>query len=174
MRSEAKSAFGGKKILVFGIFLILSTASFLMAQIPGPEFTPNLDAKSGTIETILQVDENTYLLCGRFFDKNTGQQEIWLYLFNKNKTYKTLIKYLNADTDNEIAVLYIEKMPIVIGPIGKGTVKKDFVSYLYSQEDSGDFVIVFKHYKDFDIEKKEGKLIAKYKVNLAKLAKELV
>ncbi len=120
-----------KKILVFGMFLILSTASFLMAQIPGPEFTSNLDASSGKIEELIRIDENTALLCGRFFDKNTGQQEIWLYLFNKNKTYKTLIKYLNADTDDEVAVLYIEKKPIVIGPVGKGTVKKNFVSYLY-------------------------------------------
>jgi len=164
-----------KKILVFGMFLILSMASFLMAQIPGPEFTPNLDAKSGAIEMILQVDENTYLLCGRFFDKNTGQQEIWLYLFNKNKHYKTLIKYLNADTDNEVAVLYIEKKSIVIGPVGKSTVKKNFVSYLYFQDEINPGIMLrITYYKQFNTDTKEGKIEKIYELDLTKLAKELV
>ena len=121
------------------------------------------------VEKLIQIDENTNLFFGVFLDINNNHSRTGgLYILNTAKKYKFIALYLNFETDDEIFVLYTEGKSIRIGPTGSGTVKKDFVVYLYKQEE-----IVFIHYKDFDIKKRKGKLIKKYIFNLTKLAKEL-
>lgn len=156
-----------KKILVLGISILFLISCHQAVKI-------NLNIEDGEIRSVIKVDNDTFLFWGEFFYKNNPtEKEIWLYLYNKNKKRRTFLRYLKADTDKEIAIIYYKKL-IEIGPTGEGVVKKDFVSWRYGQNtQSGDIILTLKHYKDFNVETKKGKLVKKYIFNLTKLAKEL-
>jgi len=158
------------KMIALVFTLIFSIWTFMSSE----EITPILIVVEDSIVKMGEIDENTGLLWAKFINKQDNSEVAGIYIFSKSGKYKFVALYLNFETDKETFVLYSENGSEVIGPIGLGAVKDNYVSWVYDTEiQPSPAIITFKHYKDFNIKTKEGILVAEYEVNLVELAKKL-
>lgn len=152
-----------KIALIFTLIFIF----LIPVNIEAQAITPVLTVIEDSVCLMGQIDENTGLFWAEFVNEQDDSVAVGIYLYNQFGKYKFIALYLNFETDQETFILYNNAHNVVVGPVGPGDVKNNFVSWVYDIDiRPSSTEITFKHYKDFDINNKQGSLIMEYKVYL--------